>query len=32
MVADVSLLGDKRTILNYILSPITKLSETAFRE
>jgi len=32
MVADVSLLGDKRTILNYILSPITRLSETAFRE
>jgi adhesin transport system membrane fusion protein len=32
MIADVSLLGDKRTILNYILSPITKLSETAFRE
>jgi membrane fusion protein, adhesin transport system len=32
MIADVSLLGDKRTILNYILSPITKLSQTAFRE
>lgn len=32
MVADVSLLGDKRTILAYILSPITKLSQTAFRE
>jgi membrane fusion protein, adhesin transport system len=32
MVADVSLIGDKRTILQYILSPITKLSETAFRE
>jgi adhesin transport system membrane fusion protein len=32
MVADVSLLGDKRTILNYILSPITKLNQTAFRE
>jgi adhesin transport system membrane fusion protein len=32
MVADVSLLGDKRTILNYILSPITKLRDTAFRE
>jgi membrane fusion protein, adhesin transport system len=32
MIADVSLLGDKRTVLEYILSPITKLSETAFRE
>jgi adhesin transport system membrane fusion protein len=32
MVADVSLLGDKRTILEYILSPITKLGQTAFRE
>ena len=32
MVANVSLLGDKRTVLAYILSPITKLSETAFRE
>ncbi|HEX8571751.1 MAG TPA: HlyD family type I secretion periplasmic adaptor subunit [Allosphingosinicella sp.] len=32
MVADVSLLGDKRTVLAYILSPITRLSETAFRE
>jgi adhesin transport system membrane fusion protein len=32
MVADVSLLGDKRTILDYILSPITKLKENALRE
>lgn len=32
MVADVSLLGDKRSILAYILTPITRLSETAFRE
>ena len=32
MVADVSLLGDKRTILEYILSPLTKLRDTAFRE
>jgi membrane fusion protein, adhesin transport system len=32
MVADVSLLGDKRSVLSYILSPITKLSQTAFRE
>jgi adhesin transport system membrane fusion protein len=32
MVADVSLLGDKRTILEYILSPISKLKNTAMRE
>ena len=28
----VSLLGEKRSILNYLFSPITRLSETAFRE
>jgi membrane fusion protein, adhesin transport system len=32
MVADVSLLGDKRTVLEYILTPITRLRENAFRE
>ncbi len=32
MIADVSLLGDKRTVLQYLLSPITRLSERAFRE
>jgi adhesin transport system membrane fusion protein len=32
MIADVSLLGDKRTVLAYILSPITKLKDTALRE
>ena len=32
MVADVSLLGEKRTILQYILSPLTKISQTALRE
>jgi adhesin transport system membrane fusion protein len=32
MTANVSLLGDKRAILQYILSPITKLSQTALRE
>ena len=32
MVAEVDMLGDQRTILQYILSPITKLGETAFRE
>ncbi|MGQ0559693.1 MAG: HlyD family type I secretion periplasmic adaptor subunit [Sphingosinicella sp.] len=32
MVAEVDLLGDTRTVLQYILSPITRLGETAFRE
>ena len=32
MVAEVDLLGEKRTILQYLLSPITRLSETALRE
>ncbi len=32
MFANVSLLGDKRSVLSYLFSPITKLSETAFRE
>jgi adhesin transport system membrane fusion protein len=32
MVADISLLGDKRTVLSYILAPFTRLSETALRE
>ena len=32
MVAEVNVIGDTRTVLQYILSPITKLSETALRE
>ena len=32
MGADVNLLGDKRTVLAYILTPLTRLSETAFTE
>jgi adhesin transport system membrane fusion protein len=32
MVADVSLMGDKRTVLDYFLTPITRLRENAFRE
>jgi membrane fusion protein, adhesin transport system len=32
MTTDVSLIGDKRSVMAYILSPITRLSETAFRE
>ncbi|GAA0649668.1 HlyD family type I secretion periplasmic adaptor subunit [Sphingomonas ursincola] len=32
MVASVSLLGDKRSVLSYILTPITRLTDEAFRE
>jgi adhesin transport system membrane fusion protein len=32
MVADVSLIGDKRSVLSYVLTPITRLREGAFRE
>ncbi|MEK6638976.1 MAG: HlyD family type I secretion periplasmic adaptor subunit, partial [Pseudomonadota bacterium] len=32
MIATVNLLGDKRSVMSYILSPITRLGETAFRE
>ncbi len=32
MAADVSLLGEKRSILSYILRPITRLQQRAFRE
>ncbi len=32
MVANVKLLGDKRSVMNYILTPITRLGENAFRE
>ncbi|MEY4269295.1 MAG: hypothetical protein RLZZ58_511 [Pseudomonadota bacterium] len=32
MIASVSLLGDKRSILSYLFSPLTRLGETAFRE
>jgi adhesin transport system membrane fusion protein len=32
MVADVSLRGDDRTILEYLLTPITRLREKALRE
>ena len=32
MVADVSLLGEKRTVLSYILSPLTRMQQTALRE
>ena len=32
MVAEVDLLGDTRTVLQYLLTPITRLGETALRE
>lgn len=32
MTAEVDVIGDTRTVLQYILSPITKLGETALRE
>jgi adhesin transport system membrane fusion protein len=32
MVADIALLGDKRSVLDYLLSPFTRLKEEAFRE
>jgi membrane fusion protein, adhesin transport system len=32
MIADVSLLGDKRSVLSYIFSPLTKIREDAFTE
>ncbi|GAA0732367.1 HlyD family type I secretion periplasmic adaptor subunit [Sphingomonas japonica] len=32
MTVDVSLLGDKRSVLSYIFTPVTRLSERAFRE
>ncbi len=32
MVAEVDLLGEKRTVLQYLLTPISRLRETALRE
>lgn len=32
MIAEADLLGDRRTVLQYILSPLTRLTERAFRE
>lgn len=32
MMADVNLIGDKRSVLSYLFSPITQLSQNAFRE
>ncbi|WP_287447614.1 HlyD family type I secretion periplasmic adaptor subunit [Altererythrobacter sp.] len=32
MVANVNLLGEKRSVLSYIFTPITRLKDTAFRD
>ncbi|WFL76420.1 HlyD family type I secretion periplasmic adaptor subunit [Altererythrobacter arenosus] len=32
MMANVNLLGEKRSILSYVFTPITRLSQTAFRD
>lgn len=32
MVAEVNLLGEKRSILSYLLTPITRIADTAMRE
>jgi adhesin transport system membrane fusion protein len=32
MLAEVSLLGPKRSVLSYLLSPLTQISDSAFRE
>ena len=32
MIADASLLGDKRSVMSYILAPFTRLGERALRE
>jgi len=32
MVADVSIIGQERTVISYLLNPITKLSQEALRE
>jgi adhesin transport system membrane fusion protein len=32
MTADVNLIGEKRSVLSYLLTPFTRLSERAFRE
>jgi len=32
MIANVNLLGEKRSVLSYLFTPLTRLSEKAFRE
>jgi adhesin transport system membrane fusion protein len=32
MMVDVSIIGEPRTVISYIINPITKLSKTALRD
>jgi membrane fusion protein, adhesin transport system len=32
MISDIALLGDKRSVLSYLLTPFTRLRDEAFRE
>ena len=32
MIADIALLGDKRSVLSYLLTPFTRIKEEAFQE
>jgi len=32
MQSDVSIIGEERTVLSYVLNPITKLSQRALQE
>jgi multidrug efflux pump subunit AcrA (membrane-fusion protein) len=32
MTVDVSIIGQKRTVIGYIFNPVTKLKRKAFRE
>ena len=32
LVSDVSIIGEERTVLSYLINPITKLSQTALRD
>ena len=32
MISDVSIIGEERTVISYVLNPITKLSKTALQE
>ena len=32
MITDVSIIGEERTVLSYIMNPITKLSQKALQE
>ena len=32
LVSDISIIGEERTVLSYLINPITKLSQNALRE